>query len=150
YFNQNNFLNAMQFHQNLTPGSTKSVVHYNEYGATIGGPVWIPKVYNGKQKTFFFFNYNGIRNSDPRTTIRSLPTELERKGDFGQSWTTQVINGVRQVYPIQVFDPLTVQGDTNGTRTLFPNMQIPASRLSKVAQNILGYVPLPNTPSDGT
>ena len=80
YFNQNNVLNAMQFHQNLVPGSTKSVVHYNEYGATIGGPVWIPKVYNGKQKTFFFFNYNGIRNSDPRTGIRSLPTELERGG----------------------------------------------------------------------
>src|SRR4051812_31174597 len=150
YFNQNNILNAMQFHQNLVPGSTKSVVHYNEYGATIGGPVWLPKVYNGKQKTFFFFNYNGIRNSDPRTNIRSLPTELERSGDFSQSFTTQVANGVRQVFPIQVYDPLTVGSDANGTRTLFPGMKIPANRVSKVAQAILGYVPLPNTPSDLT
>jgi hypothetical protein len=148
HFNQNNILNAMQFHQNLVPGSTKSKVNYNEYGATIGGPVWIPKAYNGREKTFFFFNYNGIRNSDPRAGIRSLPTELERSGDFTQSWTTQVINGVRQQFPIQVYDPLTVQGDTNGTRTLFPGMKIPVNRMSKVAQNILGYVPLPNTPSD--
>jgi hypothetical protein len=150
YFNQNNILNAMQFHQNLVPGATKSVVHYNEYGATIGGPVWLPKVYNGKQKTFFFFNYNGIRNSDPRAGIRSLPTELERSGDFTQSWTTQTVGGVRQVFPIQVYDPLTVGPDTNGTRTLFPGMRIPASRISTVAKNILGYVPLPNTPSDPT
>jgi hypothetical protein len=150
YFNQNNILNAMQFHQNLVPGSTKSVVHYNEYGATIGGPVWLPKVYNGTQKTFFFFNYNGIRNSDPRAGIRSLPTELERSGDFSQSWTTQVVGGVRQTFPIQVYDPLTVGPDTNGTRTLFPGMRIPTSRISTVAKNILGYVPLPNTPSDPT
>ena len=149
HFNQNNILNANLFHTNLAGGS-KAVVHYNEYGATIGGPVWIPKVYNGKEKTFFFFNYNGIRNSDPRFGIRSLPTEMERGGDFTQSWTTQVINGVRQTFPIQVYDPLTVGPDTNGTRTLFPGMRIPASRLSKVAQNILGYVPLPNTPSDVT
>ncbi len=148
-FNQNNILNAKLFQTNLT-GGEKPPVHYNEYGGTIGGPVWIPKIYRGKEKTFFFFNYNGIRNADPRFNIRSLPTDLERKGDFSQSYTTQVINGVRQKFPIQVFDPLTVQGDANGTRTLFPNMVIPASRLSKVAQNILNYVPLPNTPSDGT
>ena len=46
-------------------------MHYNEYGGTVGGPVWIPKVYNGKQKTFFFFNYDGIRNQDPRFSTRS-------------------------------------------------------------------------------
>ena len=70
-------------------------MHYNEYGGTIGGPVWIPKVYNGKQKTFFFFAYDGIRNQDPRFGTRSLPTDLERKGDFSQSYTTTVISGVR-------------------------------------------------------
>jgi hypothetical protein len=148
-YNQNNILNANLFQTNLT-GGEKPPVHYNEYGGTIGGPVWIPKVYNGKEKTFFFFNYNGIRNADPRFNIRSLPTELERGGDFSQSYTTQVQNGVRVKYPILVYDPLTVAGDANGTRTIFPNMQIPASRMSKVAQNILKYVPLPNTPTDGT
>lgn len=147
-FNQNNILNAMQFHQNLVPGSTKSKVNYNEYGATIGGPVWIPKVYRGTEKTFFFFNYNGIRNSDPRSGTRSLPTELERQGNFTDSWTSQVVGGIRQRIPIQVFDPLTVQGDANGTRSLFPGMIVPVSRQSKIAQNILSYIPLPNAPSD--
>src|SRR5438067_2308466 len=62
-FNQNNILNAKLFQTNLVGGS-KPPVHYNEYGGTIGGPVWLPKLYNGKEKTFFFFNYNGIRNAD--------------------------------------------------------------------------------------
>ena len=148
-FNQNNLLNATLFQTNLT-GGEKPPVHYNEYGGSMGGPVWVPKVYNGKGKTFFFFNYNGIRNRDPRFNIRSLPTELERKGDFSQSWTTQLVGGQRIKYPIQVYDPLTVAADANGTRTLFAGMAVPASRLSKVAQNILNYVPLPNTPTDGT
>src|SRR5207253_2753671 len=93
---------------------------------------------------------NGIRNQDPRFNIRSVPTDLERKGDFSQSFTTQLVSGQRVRFPIQVYDPLTVGSDANGTRQLFPGMVVPASRLSKVAQNILGYVPLPNTPTDGT
>ena len=146
-FNQNSLLNANLFQTNLS-GGAKPPVHYNEYGGTIGGPVRIPGVYNGKAKTFFFFNFNGIRNQDPRFQILSLPTELERKGDFSQSFTTQVIGGQRIQFPIQVYNPYSV--DANGNRTLFPNMKIPEDRLSKVALNILNYIPLPNTPSDGT
>lgn len=146
-YNQNNILNANLFQTNLT-GGAKPAVHYNEYGGTIGGPVRIPKVYNGKEKTFFFFNFDGIRNQDPRFNIMSLPTELERKGDFSQTYTTQVVGGQRIKYPVQVYDPNTA--DAKGVRTVFPGMLIPASRLSKVAQGILGYIPLPNTPSDGT
>ncbi len=147
--NQNNILIANLFHTNLA-GGLKPAVHYNEYGFTIGGPVWVPKAYDGRKKTFFFMNWDGIRNKDPRNSIRSLPTEAERKGDFSQSFTTQVVNGARQRFPIQVFDPLTFGSDVNGTRTLFPGMVIPASRQSKIAQNILTYVPLPNTATDGT
>ena len=146
-YNQNNILNANLFQTNLV-GGDKPPVHYNEYGGTIGGPVWIPKIYNGRQKTFFFFNFNGIRNQDPRFQILSLPTELERKGDFSQTFTTQVVGGQRITFPVQVYDPLSV--DSKGSRSLFPVMAIPGNRLSKVAQNILRYVPLPNTPSDGT
>lgn len=146
-YNQNNLLNANLFQTNLT-GGDKPAVHYNEYGGTIGGPVWIPKVYNGKEKTFFFFNFNGIRNVDPRFNIMSLPTDLERKGDFSQTFTSSVVGGKRIIYPVQVFDPLTI--DAKGTRTIFPGMVIPTTRLSKVALGILRYVPLPNTPNDGT
>ena len=146
-YNQNNVLNANLFQTNLN-GDAKPAVHYNEYGGTIGGPVRIPKVYNGKEKSFFFFSFDGIRNQDPRFNIISLPTPLERKGDFSQSYTTQVVGGQRITYPILVYDPNSV--DSKGTRTLFANMRIPDTMLSKVAQNILKYVPLPNTPSDGT
>lgn len=146
-YNQNNLLNANLFQTNLTAGE-KPAVHYNEYGGTFGGPVRIPKVYDGREKTFFFVNFDGIRNQDPRFNILSLPTELERKGDFSQTFTTQLTGGQRIVFPVQVFDPLSV--DAKGFRTLFPGMRIPTSRLSKVAQNIFSYIPLPNTPSDGT
>jgi hypothetical protein len=58
--NQNNALNANYFQANLS-GSPVPAVHYNEFGGTFGGPVWVPKVYNGKQKTFFFVSNDGIR-----------------------------------------------------------------------------------------
>ena len=146
-FNQNNALNANTFQSNLA-GVAKAPIHYNEYGGTIGGPVWIPKVYNGKQKTFFFFAYDGTRNQDPRSGTRSLFTPDERKGDFSQSYTSTVTNGVRTRVPLQIYDPASA--DSKGARTLFPGNLIPTTRLSKVAQSILTYVPLPNTPSDGT
>ncbi|HXK04927.1 MAG TPA: carboxypeptidase regulatory-like domain-containing protein [Verrucomicrobiae bacterium] len=146
-FNQNNVLNANTFQSNLA-GSPKAPIHFNEYGGTVGGPVWIPKVYNGKQKTFFFFAYDGTRNQDPRFSTRSVLTADERKGDFSQSYTSTVTNGIRTRIPLQIYDPYTV--DAKGNRTLYPGMKIPANQLSKVAQNILTYVPLPNAPSDGT
>ncbi len=129
-------------------GAAKAPIHFNEYGGTIGGPVWIPKVYNGKQKTFFFFAYDGTRNQDPRFGTRSVFTDLERKGDFSQSFTSTVTGGMRTRIPLQIYDPTTVVA--GGARTLFPGNVIPTNRLSKVAQNILTYVPLPNNPGDGT
>ena len=146
-FNQNNVFNANTFQSNLA-GAAKAPIHYNEYGGTAGGPVWIPKVYNGKQKTFFFFAYDGTRNQDPRFGTRSVLNADERKGDFSNSYTSTVTGGVRTKVPLQIYDPYTV--DSKGARTLYPGMKIPTNQLSKVAQNILTYVPLPNTPSDGT
>jgi len=146
-FNQNNVLNANTFQSNRS-GQPKAPIHFNEYGGTVGGPVWLPKVYNGRQKSFFFFAYDGTRNQDPRFGTRSVLNADERTGDFSKSFTTQLVGGTRQVFPIQIYDPTTV--DSKGNRTLFPNMKIPSNRLSAVAQNILTYVPLPNTPSDGT
>ena len=144
-WNQNNMLNANLFQTNLVGGSVPPI-HFNEWGATFGGPVWIPKVYRGREKTFFFFSYDDTWNQDPRPgSTRSVPTAIERTGDFTQSFTTQ--NGQR--FPIQVYDPMTVDAKT-GNRTLFPGMVIPKSRLSDIAQNIMGYVPLPNTASSST
>ncbi len=147
WFNQNNLLNANLFHTNMS-GGEKPAIHFNEYGATFGGPVRIPGVYNGKEKTFFFVSFDGTRNSDPRFSIVSVPTELERKGDFSQSFTTQLVSGQRVKYPINIYDPMTV--DSKGYRTQFTNNSIPASRLNPIALKILDFVPLPNTPSDET
>ena len=148
WFNQNNFLNAALFQTNLT-GAAKPPIHFNEYGGTFGGPIRIPKVYNGQQKTFFFFSFDETRNQDPLTGgTRSVPTELERQGDFSQSFTTNLINGQLVKFPIQVFDPLTV--NAAGVRQPFAGAVIPAGRLSPIAQAILKYVPLPNKASDPT
>src|SRR5882724_737405 len=147
-FNQNNTLNANLFQTNLIGGAVPPV-HFNEFGGTIGGPVWIPKLYNGKEKTFFFFSYDYTKNQDPRPgSTRSLPTALERGGDFSQSFTTQTVAGQVQRFPIQIFDPFNV--DSKGNRVPFPGNVIPKQQLSSIAQNILKYVPLPNTPGDAT
>ncbi|RPI26848.1 MAG: hypothetical protein EHM61_10450 [Acidobacteria bacterium] len=147
WFNQNNLLNANLFQTNLS-GGEKPAIHFNEYGGTFGGPVRIPGVYNGKERTFFFVSFDGTRNSDPRFDIRSVPTDLERKGDFSQSFTTQLVSGQRIKYPINIYDPASV--DSKGYRKQFTNNVIPTSRLNPIALKILEFVPLPNTPSDET
>ncbi|MBV9082524.1 MAG: TonB-dependent receptor, partial [Acidobacteriaceae bacterium] len=143
-YNQNSVFNANFFQTNASGGAVPPI-HFNEYGGTIGGPVWIPKVYNGKQRTFFFVSYDRTKNIDPRTGgTRSVPTALERTGDFTQSFTVSA--GVR--YPIVVYDPRTVDRSTStGIRQPFPGDKIPANRLDPVALNILKFLPLPNTPS---
>jgi hypothetical protein len=148
WFNQSNFLNAKLFQTNLANGKLPAV-HYNQPGFTVGGPVWIPKVYDGRSKTFFFISYDLTKNEDPRPgSTRSVPTDPERKGDFTQSFTTQLVSGQLQRFPILVYDPLTV--DAKGNRQLFPNSIIPVGRQSAIAQKILAYVPLPNTASSPT
>jgi hypothetical protein len=161
-FTQNSAFNANLFQSNRA-GNPRPLAHYYLYGGSFGGPVWVPKVYHGKAKTFFFFNWEGIRNKDPRFSPRSLPTEAERNGDFTQSFTTQVIGSNTIRVPITVFDPNTVdtrrtivqngaelRNPTFGYRQPFPNNMIPSVRLSPVANKILGFVPLPNTASQPT
>ena len=63
---------------------TVSQLRRNDYGFTVGGPVWIPKVYNGKDKTFFFFNWEQYRDysTQTNTTFATVPTSAYRNGDF--------------------------------------------------------------------
>src|SRR5258708_31027478 len=72
-YNQNNLLNANYFQNNLA-GAPQPAVHFNEFGGTFGGPVWIPKAYNGKQKTFFFVSPDYTKHITPPRAIRSVPT----------------------------------------------------------------------------
>ncbi len=106
----------------------------NEYGFSLGGPAYIPKVYNGRNKTFFFFVYGGyrFRQSAPNT-LASLPPLDFRNGDFRAANTV-------------IYDPATTVFTATGvTRQPFPNNIIPTNRFSKVSQNVLALLPAPTT-----
>ena len=137
YF-KNDMLNANDWNSNRF-GRAKGVFHENVFGGTIGGPIWIPKVYNGKDKTFFFMNYEGGRyRSGSNAQLASVPTELERAGDFSQSL---IDNGIK----VQIFDPLTAQSINNRVvRQPFAGNRIPDSRFDPISKIYAGYYPKPN------
>jgi hypothetical protein len=142
-FHRNSTLGANTFQSNLA-GRPKAVWHFNMWGGQIGGPLEIPKVYNGRDKTFFFFNYEGMLDTEPRFSTRSVPTAEQRTGDYSKSVT--VSGG--QLVPLTIFDPLTTDA-TSGQRQAFPGNRIPANRLSPISQKVVSFVPLPNVTGGG-
>ena len=123
----------------------------NDYGLNLGGPVWIPKIYNGKDKTFFFFNWEQYRQNNGGTNTSIVPTVAERGGDFSGILTNNVLGtnpcDGTPVYEGEIFDPSTTRTGPGGIacRSPFPGNVIPASRISAVSKNFLAYFPLPNT-----
>jgi hypothetical protein len=138
YF-RNDRLNANDWLSNRY-GKSIGIFHDNVFGAGFGGPVLIPKLYDGHNKTFFFFNYEGTRHvAGSNAQTASVPTALERQGDFTQSL---IDNGK----PVQIFDPLTSQAvGGDAVRQPFSGDRIPASRFDALSKIYLGYYPLPNT-----
>ena len=124
---RNDKLDARGFFQR-----TRQVNRQNEFGATLGGPVLIPKVFNGRNKTFFHFVYSGyrFRQGSPNTLQSLIPLDF-RQGDFSR------------VAPI--YDPATNQSTPSGiTRSQFPGNRIPQSRFSGVSSKILPLLPTPD------
>ncbi len=122
-------------------GLAKPPVEYQQWGYTVGGPVLLPKIYNGRDRTFFSTSLE--RDHDPRELTRQarVPTELERAGDFSRT-----INRVGGAFA--VFDPATtVVSGTTATRQPFAGARIPASRLSPIGSAVLSKLPLPNSGS---
>src|SRR5882724_10537113 len=115
YF-QNNVLNAATYFNNLL-GQPKTVRRKNTFGGTFGGPIVLPKLYNGRNKTFFFVNYEGTKNPSLGSSTLAVPTVLERNGDFSK---TVSANGS----PIIIYDPATT---TATARTPFAGNLIPAN-----------------------
>jgi hypothetical protein len=113
---------------------------HNEYGFSISGPVYIPKVYNGKNKTFFFFNFEQINDHGVATPTGQVPTDLQKAGNFSQTFTS---TGAL----IQVYDPTTTVADptraSGYSRTVFPGNIIPANRINSITKGILSYYPEP-------
>ncbi len=149
-FNQSSVMDANSFFANKA-GSPRPAYHYNQYGVTSGGPLWIPKLFNGKNRVFWFFGYEGLRDSDPATSpletgnpayFATVPTTAERQGNFS---ALLALNTASTNYAI--YDPATgVASGSQVARTPFPNNVIPSARLNPVALNYLKYYPLPNTP----
>lgn len=117
---------------------TRPIVRFNEFGGNLGGPVWLPKIYHGKDRTFFNFNYTGLRNSPPLPGgLISVPPREFKNGDY----STYVDTAGRL---IPIFDPATTA--SNGSRLPFPGNQIPSSRFSRVGQKVLSLIPEPDLP----
>lgn len=130
----NNVLNANSFFNNLY-GATRPVLRSNLFGGVAGGPVFLPRVYNGRNRTFFSFGYEGTRNRGFGQNVATVPTTAMVAGDF---------SGLATIY-----DPDTTTPNPSGgfVRTAFPQNQIPASRINSIAKSMLavGY-PQPSRP----
>ena len=119
WYHQNRALDARSFGQTTLPSKVA-----NTFGGTIGGPVWIPKLYDGKNRTFFFFTWEGFRLPRQSTVRNTVPTARMVQGDF--SGEPGVV----------VRDPFT--------GTPFPGNAIPASRFNAAARAVIPFYPRPN------
>lgn len=141
-FMRNDKLEANSFFNNRS-GLTKPRQRYNQFGASAGGPVYIPKVYDGRNRTFVFGVWESIRQSDPNQILTTVPTMRERTGDFSQSYDS---SGRLLV----VHDPLSTRPnpDVPGKflRTPFPSNIIPQSVQDAASRKIIGYYGEPNQP----
>jgi len=111
---------------------------YYNWGASLGGFVSLPHVYDGRNKTFFFIGSEGYIQTSPYTEAFAVPTALERIGDFSKSYNA---DGSLNV----IYDPTKTFTDSEGTihRTPFDGNVIPKLRQSTVGRNIASYYPLP-------
>jgi hypothetical protein len=123
-----------------------------DFGFSLGGPVWVPKLYNGRNKTFFFVNYEMFRKVERRYSgLLNDPTDAFRNGDFSAMLTGRGLatdNQQRSVVEGTIYDPNTDR--TVGTapvRDPFPGNIIPKSRLDPVALAIQGLIPAPQIPT---
>jgi hypothetical protein len=106
---------------------------FRNYGGSFGGPVTLPKVYNGRNRTFFWVGFEGYRDTQAASREQYTPTAAERVGDFSQSLAR---GGSR----LTIFDPRTTLAD--GSRSPFPGNVIPANRIDVAGRNIAAtYMP---------
>ncbi|MEX2264626.1 MAG: TonB-dependent receptor [Bryobacteraceae bacterium] len=116
----------------------------NQFGFTFGGPVFIPKAYNGRNRTFFFGGYEGLRERSQRTSAATIPDGAQIGGDFSRT-----LNAAGQ--PVVLYDPLTTTRDAAGAfvRGPFPGNRLPSDRIDPVAAKLLTFYPRPNTSGQG-
>ncbi len=115
----------------------KDPFKWNQFGFTLGGPISIPKILNGKDRLFFMVNYEWFRQRRQVQSVYSLPSAAMQTGDFSS-------------LPDGIFDPLS-RTDVNGTlvATAFPGNAIPTNRINATSQKLLEFLPVPNLPAAG-
>jgi hypothetical protein len=170
-FNQNNDLNALGYFLKRQ-GIKNAVTRQNQFGGTIGGPIIIPKLYDGRDKLQFFFAYEGFYDSSANPVVTTVPTAAERTGDFSaliaagnngyyrsdpecKSGNTTVYSPY--YFTNQIYDPATgvvnaackALGFTVYDRQPFANNILTSGKLplSKVALAALKYFPMPTNPN---
>jgi hypothetical protein len=135
-----------------------------DFGGTIGGPIKIPKVYDGRDKSFFFFNFERYQETQSFTPQETVPTAAYRGGNFSAAQTPfgfplalssagffgpPSLDALgRPMFYDEVFDPATTRTLANGqiVRDPFPNAQVPITRFNQAALAIQNLIPLPNAP----
>jgi hypothetical protein len=149
---RNDKLDANSWSNNFQ-GAPKPRDHQHDFGGSFGGPVRIPKVYNGHDKTFFFFSWEQYRNTQGTSNLTTVPTQAERSGDFSALLGAPLTNNGAPVLnpcdgtPVlngQIFDPSTTK-TVGGVqcRTAFPGNQVPVN--SSVAKSVLNFIPAPTS-----
>jgi hypothetical protein len=108
----------------------------NQFGGTLGGPVKLPKIYDGRNRTFFFVNYQATRDRTAANAVRTVPTMAMREGDFS---ALTIANGNR----VTIYDPLTTAVTGTPTRLPFAGNRIPTNRINPVAAKAAAFYPQP-------
>jgi Carboxypeptidase regulatory-like domain/TonB dependent receptor len=144
------FTNAGTINPNKDGQLIRNPIRQNDYGFTLGGPVRIPKIYNGHDRTFFFFSFEQFRQSAfTSNTYGIVPTAAQRAGNFSAALrpTCNTDPAGQQVCLNEIFDP-TSNHVVNGVveRNPFPNNTIPSSMIDPTAAIIQNMIPMPNTP----
>jgi hypothetical protein len=135
-FNQPSDMVANDFFQNRA-GKPLAITHFNQFGLVAGGPVVLPKVFNGRNKLFWFFTYEGVKDAQPNPTFLTVPTDAERQGNFS------ALLAAGSQY--QLYDPgSAVASGTTITRKPFPGNVIPQSDLNPIALAYMKFYPEPN------
>src|SRR4051794_21652058 len=142
-FLQNAVLNANGFNANKA-GTPRRQLQKNQFGFTLGGPLSIPKLYKGKNRTFYFFAYEGLRQNSFSSFTGTVPTDAQKRGDFS---STLDANGALKL----LYDPAPTRlaptapaGTTRYIRDFFPGNIIPPNRINPIATNIVKYFPAAN------
>jgi hypothetical protein len=157
YF-ENTFMNAgIPFTNDGTGSHIKVVKHLSDYGGSIGGPVLIPKIYNGKNKTFFFFNMEKYRDRESLYAgTTTVPNSAYLAGNLSNNLAVTGNRNLgtdfagRAIIQNAIYDPATQVIDSSGRRVLntFPNNIIPPSRIDPTSAKIMAFFPKANLGND--